>query len=202
MVRSLMSFSELPISFWGYALEMTIYILNRVPTKSVSLTPFELWNGWKPSLQHLHVWGCPAYMHKMNADKLESRTTLCHFVGYPKETKGFYFYDTKDQIVFVSRNATFLEKVYILNHVRKGQIAFDELSESPIEPNVSKDNSMTPMQPSNTPTLRRSGRNSKPPEFFTYMGEVFTMIADNSDLDLLLMKKQYQILTLNVGLRL
>ncbi len=121
MVRSLMSFSELPISFWGYALEMTIYILNRVPTKSVSLTPFELWNGWKPSLQHLHVWGCPAHVRKMNADKLESRTTLCHFVGYPKETKGFYFYDTKDQIVFVSRNATFLEEDYILNHVRKGR---------------------------------------------------------------------------------
>lgn len=70
------------------------------------------------------------------------------FFGYPKETKGFYFYDAKEQIVFVSRNATFLEEDYILNHVRKGQIAFDELSESPIEPNVPKDNSMIPMQPS------------------------------------------------------
>ncbi len=42
---------------------------------------------------------------------------------------------------------------------------------------------MIPMQPSNTPTLRRSGEIQNLLEFFTYMGEVFTMIADDSDLD-------------------
>ena len=32
MVLSMMSMSELPISFWGYALETTVYLLNTVPT--------------------------------------------------------------------------------------------------------------------------------------------------------------------------
>ncbi|KAA0040307.1 gag/pol protein [Cucumis melo var. makuwa] len=36
MVRSMMSFAQLPDSFWGYALETAIYILNNVPSKSVS----------------------------------------------------------------------------------------------------------------------------------------------------------------------
>ncbi|TYK18765.1 gag/pol protein [Cucumis melo var. makuwa] len=47
MVRSMMSFAQLPNSFWGYALETTIYILNNVPSKSVSETSYEIWKGCK-----------------------------------------------------------------------------------------------------------------------------------------------------------
>ena len=39
MVRSMLSYSSLPESFWGYALETAAYILNLVPSKSVSKTP-------------------------------------------------------------------------------------------------------------------------------------------------------------------
>ena len=60
MVRSMLSNSSLPISLWMEALKTTIYFLNRVPTKTVPKTPFELWTERKPSLRHLHVWGCPA----------------------------------------------------------------------------------------------------------------------------------------------
>ena len=50
MVRSMLSSSNLPKSLWIEALKTTMYILNRVPTKAVPKTPFELWKGWKPSL--------------------------------------------------------------------------------------------------------------------------------------------------------
>ena len=60
MVRSMMSNSSLPKSLWMYALKTSMYLLNRVPTKAVPKTPFELWTNRKPSLRHLHVWGCPA----------------------------------------------------------------------------------------------------------------------------------------------
>ena len=39
MVRSMMSLADLPKSFWGYALETAVYVLNRVPSKSVDVTP-------------------------------------------------------------------------------------------------------------------------------------------------------------------
>ena len=42
MVRSMMSYSTLPISFWGYALNTAMYLLNLVPSKSVPKTPVEL----------------------------------------------------------------------------------------------------------------------------------------------------------------
>ena len=37
-----------------------MYILNRVPSKSVAKTPYKLWIGNKLSIRHLHVLGCPA----------------------------------------------------------------------------------------------------------------------------------------------
>ena len=50
MMRSMFSYSSLPSSFWGYALQTAMYILNVVPSKSVPKTPLELWNGCKASL--------------------------------------------------------------------------------------------------------------------------------------------------------
>ena len=56
MVRSMMSYSTLPINLWMEALKTAIYILNRVPSKSVPKTPYELWTGREPSLNHFRVW--------------------------------------------------------------------------------------------------------------------------------------------------
>ena len=56
MVQSMLSNSNLPKFLWNDALKTTVYILNRVPTKAILKTPFELWKNWKPSLQHMRVW--------------------------------------------------------------------------------------------------------------------------------------------------
>ena len=42
MVRSMMPLTDLPLSFWGYALETAAFTLNRAPSKSVETTPYEL----------------------------------------------------------------------------------------------------------------------------------------------------------------
>ena len=60
MVRSMMSLTDLPLSFWGYALETAAFTLNRAPSKSVEMTPYELWFGNKPKLLFLKVRGCDA----------------------------------------------------------------------------------------------------------------------------------------------
>ena len=58
-MRSMISHSSLPESLWGKTLKTAMYILNRVPSKVVAKTPYELWTRKKPSIRHLHVWGCP-----------------------------------------------------------------------------------------------------------------------------------------------
>ena len=55
MVRSMLSYSTLQISFWGYALNIAMYLLNLVPSKSIPKAPIELWIGHKHSMRHLHI---------------------------------------------------------------------------------------------------------------------------------------------------
>jgi transposase InsO family protein len=55
MVRSMISKTDLPLSFWGYALGTAAFTLNRVSTKSVEGTPYEIWTGKHPRLSFLEV---------------------------------------------------------------------------------------------------------------------------------------------------
>ena len=55
MVRSMMSLTDLPLSFWDYALETAAFTLNRAPSKSVEMTPYELWFDKKHKLSFLKV---------------------------------------------------------------------------------------------------------------------------------------------------
>ena len=112
MVRSMLSNSKLPTFLWREALKTTVYILNRVPTKAVSKTPFEIWKGWKPSLNHIRVWGFPAEVRVYNPQekKLDPRTISAYFVGYAEKSKGYKFNcPTHNLKVVESRNAKFLE---------------------------------------------------------------------------------------------
>nr|GEW99001.1 retrotransposon protein, putative, Ty1-copia subclass [Tanacetum cinerariifolium] len=90
MVRSMMSQTTLPKSFWDYALETAAHILNMVPTKKVEKTPYERDTLTKP-------------------DKLEPRSIKCIFIGYLKEAMGYSFYYPPENKVLVARNAEFLK---------------------------------------------------------------------------------------------
>ena len=90
------------MSFWGYALETTQYLLNLIPSKAISTTPKEFWTGRKPSLEYVRIWRSPTHVLKRDPSKLEARSEVCLFVGYPRGTKGYLFYDPKEQRVLVS----------------------------------------------------------------------------------------------------
>ena len=125
MVRSMISYSSLPISFWGYSLQTAVYILNVIQSKSIQKTPLELWNGHKPSLRHFCIWGCLAHVMKGKTGKLEPRTEVCLFVGYPKGTRGGFFYSHSDKNVFVLTNATFLEDDFMTNFKPRSKVVLE-----------------------------------------------------------------------------
>ncbi|GJR03309.1 retrotransposon protein, putative, ty1-copia subclass [Tanacetum coccineum] len=130
MVRSMMCRATLPISFWGYALETAAHILNLVPTKKVSKTPFEMWKGKRPSLGHIKIWGCEVFVRREAQDKLEARSEKCLFVGYPEESFGYLFYRPKDNVVFVARRGTFLEREMISKEDSGSKIDLEEIQET------------------------------------------------------------------------
>ena len=102
MVRSMMSRATLPLYFWGYAMETAALILNLVPTKKVAKTPHEMWTGKRPSLRHIRVWGCEAFVRRDTSEKLELRAEKCHFIGYPENSFGYLFYKSFDKKIFVA----------------------------------------------------------------------------------------------------
>src|SRR3954462_15514627 len=82
VVRSMMSQIYLPLSFWGYCLETAAFTLNRVPSKSVEKTPHEMWTCKKPSMSFFKIWGCEAFVKRLQSDKLTAKSDKCIFVGY------------------------------------------------------------------------------------------------------------------------
>uniref|UniRef100_A0A2N9IKJ5 Integrase catalytic domain-containing protein n=1 Tax=Fagus sylvatica TaxID=28930 RepID=A0A2N9IKJ5_FAGSY len=141
MVRSMLSSSNLPKSLWAEALKTAVYILNRVPTKAVPKTPFELWKGWKPSLRHMRVWGCPSEVRIYNPQekKLDPRTISGYFIGYAERSKGYRFYCPSHSTRIVeSRNAKFLENDLISGRDQTRNIV-SENDHSESQPSTSSD---------------------------------------------------------------
>nr|GEZ48291.1 zinc finger, CCHC-type [Tanacetum cinerariifolium] len=109
MVRSMFNLTTLPLSFWDYALESTVRILNMVSIKKADKAPYEIWHGKAPNLYYLKIWGYEAYVKRDSADKLHQRSVKCIFVGYHKETMGYYFYFPHENKVIVAGYVNFLE---------------------------------------------------------------------------------------------
>jgi len=49
MIKSMLSNSTLTVSLWMYALKIVMYLLNRIPSKAVPKTVFELWTNKTPA---------------------------------------------------------------------------------------------------------------------------------------------------------
>ena len=136
--------TNLPISLWGYALETAAFLLNRIPSKAIEKTPYELWTGKHSGLSFLKIWGCEAYVKRQASMKLASKSDKCLFMGYPKETKGYYFYIPSENKVFVARNGVFLEREFISKRVSGSKTSLEEVQ----EPQVATEPSMEILQDS------------------------------------------------------
>ncbi|KAK8556166.1 hypothetical protein V6N13_064247 [Hibiscus sabdariffa] len=169
MVRSMMSHTDLPTSFWGYALETAAFTLNRVPSKSVQKTPHEMWTGRRPNMSFMKIWGCKAYVKHQMSTKLEPKSEKCTFVGYPKETKGYYFYN--ENKVFVARTGVFLEKEFLMNSGKGRNIGLEEVQQQVIEPEVERISQAVEENPTDLETqpLRRSTRERHEPERYGFL---------------------------------
>jgi transposase InsO family protein len=90
--RSMLSGAELGHEFWAEAVGTTCYLVNRSPSSTLDdKTPHEVWTRKKPSLEHLRVFGCDAYVHvpKENRSKMDKKDEKCIFIGYKDGVKGY-----------------------------------------------------------------------------------------------------------------
>jgi len=134
MVRSMMAQANLDMSYWGDALLTAAYVLNRMPSKSVSSTPYELWTQRKPNLSNLRPWGCATYVHNTKSEfgKLGPKGKKCVFLRYCEHSKGYVFADLEEgskRAEFDSRDAIFLENEFLRKENVTTGVSFYEMSE-------------------------------------------------------------------------
>jgi hypothetical protein len=61
MAQSMMKAKSIPTEFWGEAMTMAVFILNRAPMKALNgMMPFEAWFKRKPDLSFLRSWAASA----------------------------------------------------------------------------------------------------------------------------------------------
>ncbi|GJT19971.1 retrotransposon protein, putative, ty1-copia subclass [Tanacetum coccineum] len=75
------------------------------------------------------VWGCEALVKRDTPDKLEQRSVKCIFIGYPKETMGYYFYFSPENKIVVARYAEFFEKRLISQEISGRAVDLEEIQE-------------------------------------------------------------------------
>lgn len=182
MARSSLKAKGLPDYFWGEAVATAVYLLNISPTKVVwNTTPLEAWNGKKPRVSHLRIFGCIAYALVNFHSKLDEKSTKCIFVGYSLQSKAYRLYNPISGKVIISRNVVFNEDVS-WNFNSGNMISNIQLLPTDEEPAVDSGNSpnsslvsssvSSPIAPSTTVApdessvepipLRRSTREKKP----------------------------------------
>lgn len=113
MARSMLSEKKMPTKYWGEAVRYAVYILNKLPTRSLSdITPYEAWFERKPSIDYLRIFGCVAYMKVLAAHtkKLDERSKRLVHIGREPGTKAYRLFDPISGSVHISRDVTFDER--------------------------------------------------------------------------------------------
>ena len=112
MTRCMLHDKELPKKFWVEAVSTTIFLYNRLPTKTLKdKTSFEAWYGYKPSLNFLRVFDCVCFSHvpQVKRDKLDKKLELGIFVGYNSFFKAYQVYQSQTGRLIVSKYVFFNE---------------------------------------------------------------------------------------------
>jgi hypothetical protein len=63
-------------------------------------------------------------------DKLTPKSDKYFFVWYPRETKGYYFYNKTECKMFVARNGVFMEKEFLSKGVSGSKVQLEEIQET------------------------------------------------------------------------
>ncbi|GJW81057.1 retrovirus-related pol polyprotein from transposon TNT 1-94 [Tanacetum coccineum] len=110
--RTMLSASKLPLSFWAEAVATACYTQNRsIIILTHGKTAYHLINDRKPSIKHLHIFGCICYITRdgENLDKMKEKGDPCVMVGYSTQSKGYRVYNKRTRLIVESIHIKFDE---------------------------------------------------------------------------------------------
>jgi len=112
MARCLLYEKKLPLNFWAEAVNTASYLINRMASRVLAdKTPYELWYGFKPSIDHLKVFGNICYVLKLEVRrrKLDQKADIGILIGYSTTSKAYKIYDLNFNKVVVARDVKVVE---------------------------------------------------------------------------------------------
>ena len=154
IARTLLNDTSLPKYFWAEAVNTACYIMNRALIRPIlKKTPYELYNGRKPNISHLHVFGCKCFVlnnGKDNLGKFDAKSDEGIFLGYSLQSKAYRIYNKRTMNIEESIHVTFDESNAILSRKNMLDDIADSLEHMNIHEQDSKGND--------------KGNNEDPPE--------------------------------------
>ncbi|KAI3780137.1 hypothetical protein L2E82_10077 [Cichorium intybus] len=146
-----------------------------------------MWTGKVPSLAHVIVWGCEAFVRRETHEKLAERSERCFFIGYPKQSFGYLFYRPSEDVVFVARQGFFRERELISKEDSGSTIDLEEIQETPDQPTLGETSHQhkeeVPVGPTDISLpIRCSGRVSMTSEFYGFhiTSDGDTLVSDRT----------------------
>ncbi|UYV77486.1 hypothetical protein LAZ67_15001230 [Cordylochernes scorpioides] len=110
MAKTMLNESGLDFKYWGEAILTANYLQNRLPTRKLTKTPYELWNSITPNLNHLRIFGSKAYVYNTRRiNKFEQNALEGIFVGYSQRSKAYRILFPQTNKITISRNVVFIE---------------------------------------------------------------------------------------------
>lgn len=122
-VRSMIRMAGLSKSFWGEAVRIACYLINRSPSAPLNFDiPEKVWAGKDVSYSHLKVFGCKAFAHvpKEHQLKLDDRSSPYIFVGYGNAKFGYRLWDPEKKKLIRSRDVIFHENQKLADFEKSG----------------------------------------------------------------------------------
>jgi hypothetical protein len=105
-----------PQSWWEFTVDCAIHVYNRTPIQRHNWkTPVENLTHTKPDVTHLCVFRCSAYVflpEEVHHNKLNPKSELMTFIGYPQGVKGYLFMRSPNNVLFTAVQALFDETLY------------------------------------------------------------------------------------------
>ncbi|KAJ9554969.1 hypothetical protein OSB04_009583 [Centaurea solstitialis] len=136
MVNCMLNQSGLPTNLWGEALLTACHIHNRITSRVIPTSPYELWKGRKPEIDYMKVWGCVAYYRTPDPkrSKLGDRAMKSIFVGYAMNSVAYRFLDNESGVIVESRDADFFEDKFLKDSETTNPISIPSTSRDVPEP--------------------------------------------------------------------
>ncbi|GJS73448.1 integrase, catalytic region, zinc finger, CCHC-type containing protein [Tanacetum coccineum] len=110
--RTMLSASKLPLFYWAEAIATVCYTQNRsIIISTHEKMAYHIINDRKPSIKHLHIFGCTSYLTRdgENLDEMKENGDPCILVGYSTQSKGYRVYNKKTKLIVESIHLRFDE---------------------------------------------------------------------------------------------